>query len=223
MKNNILKLKLVGSKMCPFVHRIQILLNFYNLPHTSEHIDLQNKPAWFLKLSPHGKVPLLRVDEKTILFESAVIAEYLDEIAKTSTLPTEPLTKAVCRSWILFGNELVGSFHRAMWASDNESEKSWQIVHHQLKRLNRIKEENNTTFFSGNEFSLVDSAFASVFYRINVTENKFNFPILEKYSYLEKWSESILEQPFVIESHPKNFIEKWCEKINNKSRIADRA
>jgi Glutathione S-transferase, N-terminal domain len=38
-----------------------------------------NRPDWFLAISPHKKVPVLRVDDRVSLFESNAIAEYLDE------------------------------------------------------------------------------------------------------------------------------------------------
>ena len=42
------------------------------------YVNLRDKPDWFLKISPHGKVPVLLVDEQP-LFESNAIAEFLDE------------------------------------------------------------------------------------------------------------------------------------------------
>ena len=41
------------------------------------YINLRQKPDWFLAISPHGKVPVLTVDERP-LFESNAIAEYLE-------------------------------------------------------------------------------------------------------------------------------------------------
>jgi glutathione S-transferase len=49
-------------------------------PFERRDIDLTNKPHWFLKVSPLGKTPVLRVDGHAH-FESAVICEYLNETA----------------------------------------------------------------------------------------------------------------------------------------------
>ena len=46
------------------------------------HIEPDNRPDWFLAISPHKKVPVLRIDDKISLFESNAIAEYLDETIK---------------------------------------------------------------------------------------------------------------------------------------------
>jgi hypothetical protein len=48
------------------------------VPFERIDIDLANKPDWFLKISPLGKVPVLRVTTdkgETTLFESNVICE----------------------------------------------------------------------------------------------------------------------------------------------------
>jgi len=68
-----------------------------DIPHAIEFIDLGNKPDWFLKISPLGKVPVLCVDARQ-LFESSVIAEYLDEISPGSMYPDDAFDKARNRS-----------------------------------------------------------------------------------------------------------------------------
>ena len=72
-----------------------------------EYIDLANKPDWFLKLSPLGKVPILIVNENDVLFESAVINEYLDEVVGVKTLSSDPLEKAKERAWIEYSSSLL--------------------------------------------------------------------------------------------------------------------
>lgn len=54
-----------------------ILLRAKQIEFDVTYVNLRDKPAWFLDISPHGKVPVLKVDDE-ILFESNAIAEYLD-------------------------------------------------------------------------------------------------------------------------------------------------
>lgn len=215
-----MKIELIGGKTCPFVHRIQILLNFFQLPHTSKYIDLHAKPDWFLKISPLNKVPLLLVDDKTILFESAVIAEYLDEISHSTALPEKPEEKAFCRAWIEFGNRLVGSFHSALWEAEETYQTLWAEVHVQLTRLNAIKGERGQEFFISNNFSLVDSAFASVFLRMSLLDTQYDFPVLSKYKNLLKWQDKLIHLPYVIKGHPDNFNDLWQQRVEQKSLIS---
>ena len=62
------------------------------------YIDLRNKPDWFLEISPHGKVPVLDVDDQP-LFESNAIAEYLDETVEPRLHPEDAVKRARNRAW----------------------------------------------------------------------------------------------------------------------------
>src|SRR6185295_20138660 len=72
------QLTLVSHRLCPYVQRAAIALAEKGVPFTRRDVDLANKPDWFKAISPLGKVPLLQVDNE-VLFESAVIVEYLEE------------------------------------------------------------------------------------------------------------------------------------------------
>src|SRR6476620_922185 len=90
-------LKLISHKLCPYVQRAVIALNEKGVAFERVDIDLANKPAWFLKISPLGKVPVLTVasDEGDIaLFESNVICEYIEESQGGARLhPQDPLQR----------------------------------------------------------------------------------------------------------------------------------
>ena len=55
-------LKLISHKLCPYVQRAVIALTEKGVPFERIDIDLANKPDWFLKISPLGKVPVLLVE-----------------------------------------------------------------------------------------------------------------------------------------------------------------
>ena len=101
-------LKLISHKLCPYVQRAVIALKEKGVPFERIDIDLANKPDWFLKLSPLGKVPVLVVttDEGEVaLFESNVICEYIEETQGGAKLhPADPLKRAEHRAWMEFGS-----------------------------------------------------------------------------------------------------------------------
>ena len=75
-------LKLISHKLCPYVQRAVIALNEKGVAFERIDIDLANKPDWFLKISPLGKVPRAgrRCRQGEVaLFESNVICEYIEE------------------------------------------------------------------------------------------------------------------------------------------------
>ena len=69
------KYLLVSFKTCPWVQRAAIVLREKNVPFEFRHIEPDNRPDWFLAISPHKKVPVLRIDDTVSLFESNAIAE----------------------------------------------------------------------------------------------------------------------------------------------------
>ena len=88
------QLTLISHKLCPYVQRAVIALQELGIEYRRIDIDLANPPDWFKRLSPLGKVPLLLIDDETVLFESAVIAEYVNDIGAAVLLPTDPIEKA---------------------------------------------------------------------------------------------------------------------------------
>jgi glutathione S-transferase len=102
-------LTLVSHHLCPYVQRAAISLAEKQVGFERIYVDLANKPEWFKALSPLGKVPLLRVEhgeEEAIIFESAVILEYLEETQPQALHPRAPLERARHRSWIEFGSSI---------------------------------------------------------------------------------------------------------------------
>src|SRR2546429_325870 len=71
-------LMLVSFKPSPWVQRSAILLREKNTSFEFRHIESDNRPDWFLAISPHKKVPVLQIDNGPVLFESSAINEYLD-------------------------------------------------------------------------------------------------------------------------------------------------
>src|SRR4051812_3460014 len=99
-----MNIELYSAILCPFAHRTRLTLAEKGLEARLIEINLRNKPHWFAALSPHGKVPLLKVGADCI-WESAVIDEYLDEaFPQPALLPRDPLTRARVRAWIRFAD-----------------------------------------------------------------------------------------------------------------------
>jgi glutathione S-transferase len=71
-------MRLFSTAGCPYAHRARALLALLGHPVELREIDLSAKPEDFLALSPTGAVPLLE-DQGFVLYESAVINEYLAE------------------------------------------------------------------------------------------------------------------------------------------------
>ena len=82
------------------------------------YINLAEKPDWFLKISPHGKVPVLMVDEQP-LYESNAIAEFLEETVTPALHPEDSVRRARNRAWTDYIDEFSGALG-AVYYSDDE-------------------------------------------------------------------------------------------------------
>lgn len=161
---------LISHVLCPYVQRSIITLEEKNIAYTRTDIDLAKLPAWFEEISPLGKVPILLVDEKKPLFESAVICEYLDEITPHSLHPIDSHQKAYHRAWIEFGSSIlihIASLYSAVdaphfGAIHNEIRDKLQLIEHEL---------TDGVFFSGEDFHLIDAVYGPIFRYFDVFDS----------------------------------------------------
>src|SRR6201999_3633225 len=121
------KYLLVSFKTCPWVQRAAIVLREKNTPFEFRHIDKDNRPDWFLAISPHKKVPVVSIDDKVSLFESNAIAEFLDETITPRLHPDDPVQRPVNRAWTdylpTFANLVTGQAY-----SEDEAEYQKDIA-----------------------------------------------------------------------------------------------
>lgn len=197
-------LNLISHKLCPYVQRAVITLLEKQIDHDRQYIDLANKPDWFLKISPLGKVPVLVVDDQHILFESAVICEYLDEVTPGSLHPDESLEKAKHRAWIEFGSSILNSIAGFYAAKDEESfEQKRQDLIQKFQTLESQLQIG--PFFAGSKFSLVDAVYGPVFRYFVVIEKFKDFGFFAQTPKVTAWREALLQRPSVQQAVPADY------------------
>lgn len=206
-----MKPKLISFKLCPFVQRSVIVLNEKGIEFDISYIDLSAPPDWFMKISPLGKVPLLQVGE-TVLFESAVIMEYLDEVNPPSLHPQDPLRKAHNRAWIEFASGLLFAQHNlAMGAADA---KAFEAHRSELRdKLSLLENQLVGPLFNGTEFSLADAAFAPFFMRLQLLEQWHAMGLMAGLPKVGKWAELLLARPAVQASVVSDFSDLYRAHI----------
>lgn len=192
-----MKPQLISFKLCPFVQRSVIVMLEKGVEFDITYIDLGNPPDWFRQISPLGKVPVLKVGE-SVLFESAVIMEYLDEVNPPSLHPADPLCKAVNRAWTEFASVLLMTqFEMANAREPTQFEKCRDDLRAKLGQLEAQVVGPN---FNGPAFALVDAAYAPLFMRLRLLEGWHPFGLLDGFPRLATWAEGLLERPSVRQS-----------------------
>ena len=208
------KLTLISFNLCPYVQRSCITLIEKGVPYDIEYVDLYDKPDWFQQISPLGNVPILKVDDK-VLFESAVITEYLDEIAEPRMHPEEPLERAYHRAWIeLISAGLVNTYNLMVAKDEDAARAAANSVREKLARL--AAQLGEGPYFSGAHFSLVDAAAAPMFQRLQWCENIRSLQIFDGHPKLATWRDTLLARPSVQNSVLPNIEDIFVEYLRGK-------
>ncbi len=209
---------LYSAKVCPFVQRTLILLNFKKVDYKVIEIDLDNKPADFLKLSPSGKVPLL-IHKDKVLYESAVINEYLEEILPSPRLLSDcPHTKALMRIWIGYCNsELIPAFYKLLLSQDETQHET--LKENLLKVLNHMettgfaRHSKEGCYFFDDTISLVDITFYPFFERFVANEYYRGAKIPKNLTHLRNWIKTMRQLPQVkpTANPPEFYIQRYAK------------
>ncbi len=213
---------LISFKICPFVQRSVITLREKQVDFDVTYIDLANKPDWFLKLSPLGKVPVLQVGEEA-LFESAVINEYLDETNAPAYHPADPLLRGKNRAWIEFISQiLMDQYRNLVAATEADFDQHLDAAREKIERLESVFGEG--PFFNGAEFSLVDAAVAPAFVRFDVLEKALgDRRPLQLYANAPKvgrWADALIARDSVRESVVPEFAELYIQYARDNGKWA---
>lgn len=188
------ELRLVSHRLCPYVQRARIVLHEKDIPHEIEFIDLADKPAWFVEISPLGKVPLLLVDGRP-LFESSVIAEFLDDISPGSLYPDDAFEKAGHRAWVEFASATLAKVASLYRADAQQLDPAIAGLRDHFKRLETRLGDG--PWFAGREFAIVDAAFAPVFRYFDVLDRLRDFSLFDGLPRVVAWRSALAARPSV--------------------------
>jgi glutathione S-transferase len=168
-------IKLYDFKSSPNCQRVKVVLAEKNLPYEIVPIDLtkkEQKNPDYLKMNPYGKVPVL-TDDATVLYESLVINEYLEEkYPNPPLLPKDPARKAKGRILVDYGMAHFDSAYQKlrMELMKEAKEQSQPVIDgakSDLKKLlQRFEDELGEQPYLLGDFSLVDADLIPRFTRL---------------------------------------------------------
>jgi glutathione S-transferase len=195
-------IKLYDFPSSPNCQRVIVVLEEKRLPYEKVPVDLkkmeQKKPD-FLKLNPYGKVPVI-IDGSTVLYESLIINDYLDEkYSDTRLMPQDPGKRAKARILLDYGmNHLDPPYQKIRKEMmKDEKERDQQAIEAARKELRhllgRFERELGDQEYLAGEFSLVDAALIPRFVRLT------GMSVLPDASLpkIGKWIERMKQRPSV--------------------------
>jgi glutathione S-transferase len=195
-------LELFSMKLCPFAHRVRLVLAEKGIDYRLTEIDLANKPQTFLRVSTYGKVPALQHGVAHIC-ESAIINEYLDEtFPERPLLPRDPAERAQARFWIDFANSrlfattaslLYGPHRQNPLPALEQIETALRFI--ETEAL--AKRPADGPYWLGPELSLVDLTFYPWFEQLPALEQLRGVRLPPGLDRLMQWREAVARRSAV--------------------------
>ncbi|KAL1914809.1 uncharacterized protein VTP21DRAFT_7901 [Calcarisporiella thermophila] len=187
---------------CPFWQRAAIAMKELGVvPDEVIIIDLANKPEWYYKIHPEGRVPALKVGDK-VLIESLVILEYLLEKYGKGKSPQvqDHLIRAESRLFVSLFETVFPKFFQIFSVGPEAHEDFLKG----LRELNKfLVKQSEGPFFLGEEFTYADIAVAPFFARFPmIQEFGLEIPETKEYERVNAYGRALRSRPSVLATNP---------------------
>jgi glutathione S-transferase len=214
------KYLLVSFKTCPWVQRAAIVLREKKIDFEFRHIEADNRPDWFLAISPHKKVPVLRVDDRISLFESNAIAEFLDETVPPRLHPEDPVARAVNRAWTDFVPTFAGMVTATAYADTQaDYDRAAAQVPVAFERLEKaLERQGSGPFFNGTGYALVDAAYAPFLQRYFFLDRIRKLGHIENFPRLKAWGEALVARPSTHTFPPAELEQLYRQAVKHRNK-----
>jgi glutathione S-transferase len=214
---DVVRFEVVSSKSCPFAQQACMALLEKGIAYSLVEINLDDQPGWFRALSPNGNVPLLR-DGDAVIYESAVICEYLEDVClEPPLMPTDALGRAKMRTWIGFANaRFIPHVYELMIARERHvQERQASILRAALGRMEvHLASPDAGRFWIGDWLTYADLAFYPHLERFYAVEHYRGVAIPAECRRLKDWLAMMGERQSAREvaRAPETHIRNW-EKL----------
>ncbi|XP_076459386.1 glutathione S-transferase omega-1-like [Babylonia areolata] len=207
--------RLYSMRFCPFAHRARLVLAHKNVEYQTVNIHLGKKPEWFFEKNPNGEVPVLEKDGR-IVYDSLVVAEYLDSVYKKDPLvPEDPYCKAQDDMIINYnGSKFVPNYYKII-NTKGEDKDAVDTMMKALQKFEDVLTERGSKFFGGDRPAFVDlmiwpwqERFSILGKYPLVDTSMSKFPRLKEWQALMKEIPAVKECAQTDEMHDK-FVVQW--------------
>ncbi|MDR5876757.1 glutathione S-transferase family protein [Caballeronia sp. LZ032] len=178
-------------------HKVRLAVEQLGLPYVWHEVDMMNgatRTEAFRKINPNGKVPVLIIDEHTILSESNAILCYLAD--GTPLLPDDRLERAQVLQWMFFEQYshepyiAVARFILQFLKQPDDARLPDRIAG-SYRALDVMEQHLATrTFFVGERYTVADIAL----YAYTHVANEANVD-LSRYPAIRAWLDRVRAQP----------------------------
>jgi glutathione S-transferase len=217
------QLTLISHPLCPFVQRVAIVLHEKGIAFERIHIDLHDKPDWFLAMSPTGKVPLVKVQfangHASALFESVAICEYFEDVqAEPALHPTDAMLRAQHRAWVEFASATLSDAWGFLNASDHDTARTKAAAFR--KKLERFEADiSDGPYFAGEGFSMVDVAIAPVFRYFDIVGFEPTHSVFDGLRLIAHWRRALARRPSIQAAVAEDYAPLFRKHLQEKGAL----
>lgn len=159
-------MKLIGSVTSPYVRKVRVVMADKKLDYSFIQENVWAADTTIQQTNPLGKVPCLVMEDGSTLYDSRVIAEYLDTLTPVcKLLPPNGRDRAETKVWEALADGVLDAavLVRLETTLRPEAQQSpewiarqWGKVHAGLRTMSERLGESS--FCAGNHYSLADVA-----------------------------------------------------------------
>jgi glutathione S-transferase len=203
-------MKLIGSISSPYVRKVRIVLAEKRLDYQFIAEDVWAATTQIGASNPLGKVPCLVMEGAEAMFDSRVIAEYLDTLSPVGKLiPASGRERAEVKTWEALADGLLDAAIlarlEATWPGRSEGQRSQAWIDRQLGKIDAAlaamaRGLGDKPFCSGIHFTLSDVAVGCALGYLD-----FRFPQIDwrtPHPNLTKLSDKLVQRPSFVDSAP---------------------
>lgn len=201
-------MKLIASLTSPYVRKIRIVLAEKKID-----CDLVLDSPWVegnqvAAVNPLGKIPVLVLDDESTLYDSRVIAEYLDTVAPNNRLiPASGRERISVKRWEALADGVLDAAVAAFLEAkrpDGERSPSW--IERQRGKVNQAlkvmsDDLGEQPWCHGSSFSLADIAVGCALGYVSFRLG--DIPWSEQYPRLSQLYEKLMQRPAFAETVPQ--------------------
>lgn len=155
------RITLYTNGFCPFTLQVRLTAAYKKVDYELEQVSFDPKPEWFLKASPEGTVPLMKIgDSETYLTSSADMLNYLEEKYPTPSVYPSSVPREDVHKWVAFVRTVyIPAFMKVMMGTappvQAEFRPKLKEAYTKLQAHLAARDVEGPYFF-GAEYSLVD-------------------------------------------------------------------
>jgi len=152
------KIRLYSMRFCPYAQRIHHVLDAKRIPYDVVYVNLTHKPDWLIEKSPLNKVPCIELEQGETLYESLIIADYLDDAYPSNKLyPSNPLAKAKDKLLIdKFNTVITALYSKGLNSEAPLEQDAFNEILTGLEPFDRELARRGTPFFGGSKPGMLD-------------------------------------------------------------------